>query len=160
MTSYLNLSKCKWNLPTISLQKPSPVLLRKLDPLSVCVGQAEHRGPSSRITSELPNQHIPRLTATRRLSSHHVFGSWCPVIISPKERFQGELAHYEKSDHSHLNSQTEKFAGSGFHKAITYRLNLWTLHTYFYHTASQAQVPVSANLASPPANSEEKDLCR
>lgn len=46
-TSYPNLLKCKWHLPITSLWKTSAVLLGKSDLQSSCVGQGEHRGPSS-----------------------------------------------------------------------------------------------------------------
>lgn len=140
--------------------KNKPVLLRQSDPRGARMGQAEHRAPSSTITANLPNQCIPGLTATRRPSSHHIFWSGGSVTISQKQRFQGELAHYEKSDRAHQRNLLE----AGF----TWLLQTKSVDSACLVTASQAQVLVSVSLVAharthahtPPANSKEKDLYR
>lgn len=120
---YLNVSKCKLSFQYMTV-KNKPGLLRKSDPHSVRMGQAEHRGPSSTTTAKLRNQCIAGLTATRKPSSHHIFWSGGSVTISQKQRFQGELAHYV------MRTQIVPIREICW-KQVSHgccRLNLWTLH--------------------------------
>lgn len=67
------------------------------------------RGQGSLLHSDFP---APQPThsqtdSNKQTSSPHIFASGCPVIISPRARFPGELAHSKKTDSSHERNLLE-----------------------------------------------------
>lgn len=149
VTCYPTLSKCKWHLPTTSLWKTSSVLPRKPDLHSLCVGQAEGRGPSSTMTSQLPSQRIPRLTATSR-PVPPTFLQVVVLLLSHQEQdFQVSL-HIVRKRTVPMRETCWKWVSWSYY----YRLNPWALNAWLYHSST----PVGANMAGSPENHEQKDL--